>query len=206
MSDVIDPRALHAARAKYAPHLDFDTKAAIYALFHHRGVSRKSLADAFGVHRLTVAHIVDDNPRHYATVKARAVALTVHGMYMTYVRPEHIAAINAALAGEPVERAPTPIAISRADPSERSHEGAHRLTARNRRGHIVVNLYVTIEWRGADSIRDPDDVPGWYWQKRGEIEWQGVADRHTNIERAGLTSREVYDFLADYVESKVDHA
>lgn len=161
---IIDPRALHAARAKYAPHLNFRTKAAIYALFHRRGVGRKVLADAFGVHRLTVAHIVDDNPKHYADVKSKVRELGLDELDRIYVKGEDIAAINAAIIGD----LPGPREIkeprSTVDRNASSHAGEHRKTIRGERGRIARNLYIDVVWRGEDSLRAVGKTPGWYWR------------------------------------------
>jgi hypothetical protein len=173
MSD-INPAALRKATDKYAPRLDFRTRAAIYALYHHKGVARGPLATAFGLARITVAHITDTSER-YKSVKAKCAQMGLEAFYTAYVTESDILSVNSTLAAQ------TPLKPKQSRIVDASdYEGQH----------VVNGITVDIQYLGYDNGRR-DKKAGWYWRMWDSAEFNGIPAR------AGETSAEVYKFLEE---------
>lgn len=171
----IPASALMSSRAKYRPHLDFRTKCAIYALYHWKGVSPGALRKAYGVHKLTIRHIIDDNPRHYADVQARAMALSMPGLYDAYVTQADIDALKSA--SSPLARTEAQQMRIYPRSNANQYEGAH----------MINSVMVNIDWLGADNASSRPE--GWYWRYGNGAVYNGIP-----INR-GATSSAVYEYL-----------
>ena len=181
--------ALRAARAKYKPHLSFRAKAAIYALYHLRGVSVSALGQAFEVHKLTALHIVDANPKHYPDVKAKASEMGLEGLYNAYVQAEDIERLNATA---PVQRAPRLKPRAKPNPIAAAYQGKQ----------TVDGIEVIIDWLGVDNgRRSPDRAPGWYWRLLEESDYHGIETDG----RAGASSNDVRAWLQQNSEWLVSY-
>lgn len=143
------PSAAFADRGRFAPKLSFAQRCEILALYK-QGVSRKVLADAFGVDRRTVTHIYNTASPHYKEVRAEFNRLGIDDFKATYLTEEGVKKVTTAVHAASLD--PPASAEGR---KMRKDAGVHVINNENLRfDHRVI-----IEWK-----EDQPYGEGWYYQ------------------------------------------